>query len=325
MKTVLLVVVWMLTALCSAAAVVRTYPDGLQMLSDSVVLFSPPDSCLIPLAVEARASVDHGNAFGVVWKSDGDSALYYATLAPVDDSVGDDVIADRYLLLSVFRRSASVDSLLLSHKLTKHVDCAGGSNSIAAEFDLSHNQIGIYAGDRDMLPVAQLPLPSGFRGHLGVMAVGTVSFSVVVAEYQPDFELRHATSWTEERLRNYFATISPPSPEGFWNYLDRNYDNRYSRPGGDYCLAVVASSAGAYDIIYLSGALTFADRWTPGMLKGRLEPTGFIGHYNLIWYDASFIPHSRDCSATLEHDSVLRFDLPLLKTSMRYSKSRQGR
>lgn len=327
MRTLLLAaVLWLLAVLCSAASVVRTYPDGLQTLSDSVVLLTPPDSCLIPLAVEARASVAHGNAFGVAWKSDAESALYCATLAPVDDSKGDDIIADRYLLLSIFRRTDSADSLLLSLKLTKHVDCtSGGSNSIAAEFDHTRNQICIYAGDRDMLPLARLPLHPGFRGSLGVMAAGTVPFSIVVAEYQPDLCLRHATSWTEESLSTYFSTVSPQSPEGFWHYLDRSYDSRYSRPGGDYRLAVVASSAGAYDIIYLSGALTCADTWKPGMLKGRLEPTGFVGHYNLIWYDASFTPHSRDCSATLEHGSVLRFDLPLLKTSMRYSKSRQGR
>ncbi len=108
--------------------------------------------------------------------------------------------------------------------------------------------------------------------------------------------------------------------EGFWKYLDRQNNPRYARLGGTYTLAVVADGDGGYDIIYLSGADVYADRWDEGMIKGHLRPTRFEGHYDLEWVDSTFGVHDRELSAQLDASGILTLNFPLLKTQIRLSR-----
>lgn len=115
------------------------------------------------------------------------------------------------------------------------------------------------------------------------------------------------------------------SPAGVWQYLDRDNDPAWSRPGGKYTLGVVADEDcdGVWTIVYLDGAVTHADRWRAGMKKGRLAESGFLRDYNLEWIDATYTPMGRDdeCSARLSDDGmILTLVFPLDKATLRFSR-----
>ncbi len=56
------------------------------------------------------------------------------------------------------------------------------------------------------------------------------------------------------------------------------------------------------------------------MLKGRLKPTIFVGHYDLEWIDSTFAPIDRDIHATITDGAILTLSFPLLKTTLRFSR-----
>ena len=72
-------------------------------------------------------------------------------------------------------------------------------------------------------------------------------------------------------------------------------------------------------LIYLSGAQINQINWVEGMIKGRLRPTIFQNHYDLIWYDSMFDIIDTDAYATIV-DSILTLEFPLYKTQIRFYK-----
>ncbi|MCM1076849.1 MAG: hypothetical protein NC411_05770 [Bacteroides sp.] len=157
-------------------------------------------------------------------------------------------------------------------------------------------------------------LPDGFsvwsRGHL------TLSSLSVEDSLSP--EQAFSTEWTHDRLTEYLSDSSDPN-EGYWQFLDRENDPRYARPGGRYMLATVKSDDG-YDIIYVDGADIRRDQWKPMMLKGHLGSTIFLDHYDLRWIDSTFDMIDRDIHASITDGSILTLSFPLLKTTLRFSK-----
>ena len=149
----------------------------------------------------------------------------------------------------------------------------------------------------------------------------------MMAETEPDPYVMLQTEWTAEKIVAEFDRpdgIWPGSLEGQWVYLDRDTDTDKALPGGEYRLAIVRSGSG-YDILYMEGARTCASEWKCGMLKGRLMPTAFDGHFLLEWYDAEGYPAGRENYATLENPSLLSMSFPLLDSMLRFSRcSRAG-
>lgn len=105
---------------------------------------------------------------------------------------------------------------------------------------------------------------------------------------------------------------------GTWSYLDRDADPEKVAGAIDYKIAVVADTPDEYRIIYLGKD---SQGWRRGDVKGYLKATPFEGHYNLEWHDHSGNIHRVDASADLLLDGkVLRLNLPLLGTSLRFVK-----
>lgn len=76
--------------------------------------------------------------------------------------------------------------------------------------------------------------------------------------------------------------------EGEWGVFDMNIDEKMLKAGGDYRLAIKKSKdKERYDIIYLSGAVTNADKWKPGTIKGHIIPQPFDSVYDIEWIGAS--------------------------------------
>lgn len=109
--------------------------------------------------------------------------------------------------------------------------------------------------------------------------------------------------------------------EGVWHYLDRDLKEGKAFLGGEYTIALKATADGGYDIVYLYGARYGADSWCPLMIKGRLRPTPFAGHYDLEWLDASGRALDRETSADFEIEGkVLRLNMPLYGGTLRFRR-----
>lgn len=114
------------------------------------------------------------------------------------------------------------------------------------------------------------------------------------------------------------------SAEGLWRYLDRDTDLRKLNLGANYMLATVTAPDGSIEILYLghSGdASTNLKRWQPLMIKGRLTPTIFIGHYDLVWYDAFGSKIIYETSADIIDGAILKVNFPTQGGSVRFQKT----
>lgn len=187
-------------------------------------------------------------------------------------------------------------------EISKGLNTSGGFNSIAVEWQ-SDGQANILAGERKLsagLTVAGLPKP---RGRIRVRPFGgDAEVQEVIIE---------TNSHSFDRLQAYQPEQLIDAPR--WEYLDRTNDPTTAVVGGQYVLAQVG-----HDLVYLGGAVTNAGSWRPGMLKGRLIPTGFDNYYKLIWYDATGRKMPGENFA--EHDAapgILTLSFPGLGASIR--------
>lgn len=123
-----------------------------------------------------------------------------------------------------------------------------------------------------------------------------------------------------EALTAYIADSKDPI-EGLWTYLDRDIDLRRADLGGFYRLATIRRPDGDYDIVYLSGAGSRKTDWQPLRIKGRLHPTIFRDHFDLVWHTPTGTTLRYDTSATIEVDgNVLRLSFPLWNAAVRFSR-----
>lgn len=213
---------------------------------------------------------------------------------------------------------------------------SGVFNSLRVEFDRNRRVLSVSGGGKSVVEVFSHNLPKAvIPEQMNVWSRGRLTLASFSIETSLSPQIVYTTQWNVDRLTEYFRNSDDPL-EGYWQYLDRENDPVYARPGGSYLLAVVksddndaASITGAgngtdetvsYDIIYVSGAETYRDQWLPMMLKGRLLSTIFQDHFDLEWIDSTFEPIDRDLHAGVTDGAILTLSFPLLKTKLRFSK-----
>ncbi len=276
-------------------------------------------SGLSSLWVEARAAVS-GNReragmsvpeWKIQWIAD-DGSCYDCSLSWGNTDFAS-VYDKRFMRVSVKR----FGNQLLSWDITENVDLGSGYNSVALLF--SGTKLQVQLGDKTLSLIGELPFSSMPVGDVSITGNRGLDLKEVrlIEESAPDTEIM--TSWTVERLDEYFAS-STDGREGYWEYLDRETDSSLSGIGGKYTLAIVRSGKG-YDIIYIDGARVDADKWRPGMKKGELRSTVFENHYHLYWYDTAMNQLGRDYEFNADYTSSLwTFNYPLLSSRLRFSK-----
>lgn len=306
----------------------RKYHDAVTELCDTVMILDTPPQPSLTMAAETRGRIPsakrlYGQSecrFGVIWNAVDESEFHYATLRPVDDDAYDNVSDTRHVLLEVGKMDQGDNTIIFTRSLTSDIGLSDADNSIAVETDCRSGLSHIYAGNKGLNLVAETTVIPVRNAGLGLICDGAAEISLAVTETEPDLSSQLYTAWTVDLLKASVTHSEAKPVEGFWKYLDRDNDRAYARPGGEYRIAVISNDSGGFDIIYIDGARINASEWETGMLKGRLTPTIFTDHYDLIWYDSSMRPVDRECSATVEQGAILRLDFPLLKTSIRYSK-----
>lgn len=319
----------LLSLLCGARSeaqrMQRIYHDSIKSITDTTVFLSAPTAAMNSIALEMRGSLPDAEsfaplqAFGFMWNVSKDGKSYHrATLRPCNP-MPDDVFDHRYITLNISRVTEGHDSLIHEARLRNGFNPTLGENTMGFEADMKTGFTTIYGGAKEQEALFQFSIPANeLSNRTAIFSEGRANMSFAVSEFIFDNREQLKTNHTIESLREAF-TSERKTPCGFYRYLDRQNDQRYSRLGGNYTIAVVDSPGGGYDIIYIGGATTERQHWSTGMLKGHLSPTIFSNHYNLVWYDSSCNAIDNECSADIEQGAILTFNFPLLKTSLRFS------
>lgn len=188
----------------------------------------------------------------------------------------------------------------------KEMDCNGGWNSLAVEWDGAQGRI--LAGSDRLMPVMTvdgLKRPEG--GLLTVNSpTGKLKISDLIAETD-DYDLERVM--TDVDTENILTLT----------YLDST-ESLAGRKGGEYRLGLLPTADG-FDLIYLGGARINGSAWKPGMRKGRLTSRGFQNHYVLSWIDATGRPLPGEHYATYDPaEGLLILNFPALDAIMRFAR-----
>lgn len=182
----------------------------------------------------------------------------------------------------------------------------------------------VYVGKNALSHVLTFDIEGGRGGGSDwyVVSHGCWQPVMVMDEYEAEPSRQLATGWTYDSIVRYLVDRrGVDAVEGIWKYFDRNNNPAKGIVGGNYTLATLRNGDGGYDIIYIGGAKTARNRWREGMLKGRLSPTIFRRHFDLVWYDALMQPVSEEANATIQQEgALLEVAFPLYETTFRFSR-----
>lgn len=288
----------------SASAGERVYV-AVDTVAESITF--PVDSAALSVTVEARVAVGRKpwRFTGSRWTVSVEPKDVYADMLLSEPSVtvsvivGDSVVARRDFTEGFNAAEGSYNSVAVTLGRDSTLTVRGGGGAMSLLFD------GVNVGgalDSDCRLESDRPM----------------KVAVAVTETVDDPARSLYTGLTPELITARLQTSTDPV-EGIWEFLDRENDPVRARPGGRYRVALIATAPGTYDIIYLSGAEVNRDAWKPGMLKGRLSATPFVGQYDLMWVDAMMKPIENDISATVE-EALMTLGFPLLKSRLRFSR-----
>lgn len=309
----------------------RTYHDEVRQLCDTTLLIDRTEHPAQYKAIEVRGKAnvtdrqgDAAQYFGVVWNALSPHE-YYAAILQCGNDAFDHYIDSPYTSLHAIHHTTDSIIELGNWRIKSDISHGKKENSLAVEMDATENSVKLLAGNKTLHLIQQLTFDHDVTtGKMGILTNGCTDISLLVTENATDPLSVLATSWSLHSLEDYFTSGTRDDIEGFWQYLDRDNDDRYCRLGGDYTVAIVKSGDG-YDIIYADGAKINSPQWHAGMRKGHLTPTIFSNHYDLTWYDSTFQPISDECHATFEHSAIIALNFPLLKSSVRFSKMPTGK
>lgn len=292
------------------------------IVADTVAAPHKPLSLPLPLpggqrTIEVRAAIG-GNHDTAAWSVTalGDNQHAIRATISFDDINGDPFYKPRLQLRVDSTGPTGRWENIATHSYTRNVELYGGMNSLTMRQHDGIVSVGI-GGSRHMSGVA-IPFSHDIDS-VAIDANRKLKIRYVAVSTAEDRKSRLATAWDEETLVEYFRQSTDPI-EGFWKYLDRDIDTRWSVLGGFYRLAIVRNNDGGYDIIYISGAENRAHLWRPGMRKGSMSPTRFENHYDLQWHTTALEDAGPECTADITDSVILRLNLPLHHAAIRFVK-----
>lgn len=225
----------------------------------------------------------------------------------------DDIINSSHILINVYNNTDS--NPVFSQKYYDAIKDLNGEFTIG--IDMGRCDITLISGQSTVKELGTFCGVFNPSVPVELTIKGRLEISSIVREYMKDMVADLSTGITAESVAGLVA--GKKQPVGIWKALDRNTDSRYALPGGRYTLAIVPADAqGEYDILYLEGAEVHSSSWTAGMRKGKLKPTAFKDHYDLIWYDSAMECIEYDATASVEQETILSLNFPLLKSTLRF-------
>ncbi len=232
-----------------------------------------------------------------------------------DTAPFDDITGQREAIVTVTRGSNN----LATWTLTEWLDMGDGLNSVAAE--VIGDRLTVMVGGRQLHVVGSVSVSRSAPTVGAGVAIGSaacVSLERTVLFTTDDKNTNIDTALNATALEEHFAR-SNDAVEGFYDYLDRDMNEKHARLGGRYTIALVRDGDG-YDIIYVGGAIVNPQEWYTGRLKGRLSLTPFNANYDLLWYDATGAEAPAESFGSLDGGSILSLHFPLFDTTMRFHR-----
>lgn len=258
--------------------------------------------------------------WGLVFNMD-DNGNYCAVVLNCDNSVPyDDITDQRSMQVSLIKCDGNGNEIeLASETLQRGVSLEDDLNTVCVDVNERSVQVSIGKDELTQVLEAALSRPTGMVRVGYLVGPGSrVSVERAVLTIDNERQVTASTLWTLQALDEYLANSTDPV-EGYWRYLDRDMEDKWLRLGGRYTLAVVRADDG-YDLIYIAGAQVKKSLWQPGMLKGHMVKTQFIGNYDLRWIDATMEPIDDDCYASVENGVILTLNFPIFKSQVRFAK-----
>ncbi len=221
------------------------------------------------------------------------------------------------LQITVTRTNADGSSETKEHLLREGIDPAMDGWSLTLRRQPDERMLTCAFGQRSPL----FTLPVDCEGITTISAVADTPMKLSRFTAAIDYAANEMTS-VADSVDGLMAAIaaSGNTADGLWRYLDRDTDPRRLNTGSDYSLATVTAADGTVELVYLSGAKASDSLWKPLMLKGRLLPTVFSGHYDLVWYDAYGQKISAETSADIIDGSILKLNFPLHGGNVRFQR-----
>lgn len=294
---------------------------NINLPEDSLYL-QPQNPSISNISIQARFAVtknierngESKSKSRVVWNYQSPKKYCFVELSWRNTNYGD-FTDERQAILRIGKCVNGNDSIVTTKIFDKKVNMSTGYNTIVVEGN--EERFKVYVGSERLNPVGELIDKSNLKGSCGIISSVKTNILKFIVETAPNIKLSLKTSFNEDALNEKFSNNKQVN-EGFWSYLDRNNDAKYAIVGGRYRIALVKDNDD-YLLIYLSGAQTNQINWAEGMIKGRLIPTIFQNHYDLIWYDSMFDIIDTDAYATIV-DSILTLEFSLYKTQIRFYK-----
>ena len=149
-----------------------------------------------------------------------------------------------------------------------------------------------------------------------IISAGELNVQSLVVECPENRMAMLTCPLTETEVLSMLENSVDPT-EGLWMYLDRDTDDNRARLGGRYTFYIIRYND-SYLLLYKSGAEVNASQWSPLMIKGRMKPTRFVGHYDLVWYDSLLEPMDDDTYASIDGAGILTVEFPVYRSRMRF-------
>lgn len=230
-------------------------------------------------------------------------------------ATADELMADP-ISLECIRCINGEESLVASTVINKGL--SPGARDYSIELSAQENGAMVSCGDACACGSMLIP----YRGLGGSVIEFITGRDCRIVRYSTAVEAADAPQFAPyANVASLLEAISKSSDacQSVWVPFDRYTNANTTAVGGAYRLATVADGANGYMIVYIDGAETCRDSWTPLRIKGYLYPTGFIGHYDLVWFDpwgrrfdhlthAEFDSNNSTLSITIpSHGAKLRF------------------
>ena len=289
--------------------------------ADSIYL-KKQGSSISNISIQARFAVaqnkerngDSKAKSRIVWNYQSQQNYCFVELYWRNTNYGD-ILDERQAIIRIGKRTNDKDSIITTKIFDKKVNLSTGYNTIVVEGN--EEKFKIYVGSERLYPIGEIIERSSLIGSCGIASTVKTKMLKFIVETTPNIKNSLRTSFNESNLKIRFQNNQQLN-EGFWSYLDKNNDASFAIIGGRYRFALVKDNDD-YLLVYLSGAQTNQKNWENGMIKGRLKPTIFQNHYDLIWYDSMFEVIDMDAYVIIDN-SILTIEFPIYKTQIRFFK-----
>lgn len=277
-----------------------------------------PEKMLV--AVEARAALPGDNPNGLrsknSWGVEFDNGLA-VTLCRGNTDYGSEYNRQT-LVVSVSRGDSLLQEGILYDGLSTK---ASEYHTVKLTFDAA-GELEIFAGSRDLTPVLSMTLPASLARPSTVKCVAHAknwkpAYLWVEEADTPDIPVY---PFDTDALCRVGSGVG-----GIWQMFDRENDNRYAMPGGEYTFACIPDPdvEGDYLLLVADGVQKCPELWPAGALKGRLTPSPFKMQYALTWTTADGTPLQDEAYAMLREDQqLLTLIFPLHHATLRFSRRR---